>query len=721
MPHTIAENLTRLSNAKDAIAAAIVDKGGTIEAGDGFESFADKIEAISGGGGVLISKNITENGTYYAVDDEADGYASVEVDVASGKYNEINCTMQEYEAMESHNIHTIYIVTDGNKTYKYLGNDQIGFEEIPITDRAILSNGKGYECRDELNVSGYNPIDWGKDWELILAFVLTTSSLPSAFSNKQYLCGSTNSYPANVRNPFMEWTNSYITLMYSTDGGSSWPNCGYLDNDNYSTFISLLDPTKGITNYIKVKHTSGSQHHYDWLHSKDGRKYTKFYECDRTGYPSAIAASGTHFTFGFGDTKNITQGNGFWMLYDRCALYSEGNLIFGREVIPSAKSFPPNIEALEYIKSEGNSVILTDILPDYDWEVHFDMMIENVHYNGNDIFFGTRKSVESSEHFLMAFGFGQNWSTYTAWSGFTPTGQDTISVNDITNGVGKRQCCIMRRGNAKCIFGDKSFKMTEKTTDDTPVTPIGIAGFDSDDPNEYGVLPYSKSDMTIYGITLLDENDTVIYNFIPAQNKTTERAGLYDLVNGIFYPSSSDFDDFIKGPKVFSTPSVDATLVTKTITEDGIYNAVSDNADGYSSITVNTPAPDDIEIYGIMNSNWWWHDNNEQDYLVRAEDKDNTAPARAALIAGTIIRVPRGCRAEISCDKSSLQMSCYHLNPDGSGHSTAFPGGWQTQPMVIDNRTGTEDYFLAPHIRKSDDTSFSSSELPTKVIVHYTK
>ena len=422
------------------------------------------------GNPTLIEKSITANGIYDAEDDGADGYSIVDVSVAQN-YSDVSCTKAQYDAMQSHDNHTIYTVTDGNKVYKYLGDDQIGFGEIPITDRAILSNGRGYECRDELNVSGYNPIDWGKDWELILAFVLTTSSLPSAFSNKQYLCGSTGGYPSNVCNPFAEFTSSYLTLMYSPDRGSTWPNCGHLSGDNYSTFMSLLDPTNGVVNYLKVKHTAGAQHHYDWYHSKDGRNYSKFYECDRDGYPSRIADSGVHFTFGFGDTKNIAQGNGFWMLYDRCALYSEGNLIFGREVVPPSKNY--------------------------------------------------------------------------------------------------------------------------------------------------------------------------------------------------------------------------------------------------------SPAPDDMEIYGIMNSNWWWHDNNAMDSLVRAEDKDNTAPARAAMISGTMIRVPKGCRAEISCDKSSLQMSCYHLNPDGSGHNVSFPGGWATQPIVIDNRAGAEDYFLAPHMRKSDDSNFSSSELPTKVIVHY--
>ena len=32
-----------------------------------------------------------------------------------------------------------------------------------------------------------------------------------------------------------------------------------------------------------------------------------------------------------------------------------------------------------------------------------------------------------------------------------------------------------------------------------------------------------------------------------------------------------------------------AELVTKTIIENGVYNASDDNADGYSSVTVNVP------------------------------------------------------------------------------------------------------------------------------------
>ena len=49
MPHTIAENLTRLTTARTDIADAIIAKGGTVTAGDGFEEFPADIATIPSG------------------------------------------------------------------------------------------------------------------------------------------------------------------------------------------------------------------------------------------------------------------------------------------------------------------------------------------------------------------------------------------------------------------------------------------------------------------------------------------------------------------------------------------------------------------------------------------------------------------------------------------------------------------------------------------------
>lgn len=97
---TIAENLLRLQNAKIAIGNAITAEGGTVAAGDGLEEFATAIGTIvppinnvveaantsietslGSGSSALITKSITANGEYTAIDDSALGYSSVTVNV----------------------------------------------------------------------------------------------------------------------------------------------------------------------------------------------------------------------------------------------------------------------------------------------------------------------------------------------------------------------------------------------------------------------------------------------------------------------------------------------------------------------------------------------------------------------------------------------------------------------------------------------------------------
>ena len=80
MPNTIAQNLIRLANAKEAIAGAIEAKGGVLEEGDGFEDFADAISSITTESN-LTTKTIIQNGTYTASTDNVDGYSAVTVAV----------------------------------------------------------------------------------------------------------------------------------------------------------------------------------------------------------------------------------------------------------------------------------------------------------------------------------------------------------------------------------------------------------------------------------------------------------------------------------------------------------------------------------------------------------------------------------------------------------------------------------------------------------------
>lgn len=154
----------------------------------------------------------------------------------------------------------------------------------------------------------------------------------------------------------------------------------------------------------------------------------------------------------------------------------------------------------------------------------------------------------------------------------------------------------------------------------------------------------------------------------------------------------------------------------KTISTNGTYNASDDGVDGYSAVTVSIAPeiPEDIELVGVMNSTWWWSDDNK--YLRRPEDVRLSARGRAALMAGTLVEVPAGCTASVTWDKSGLQISGEIVQRDGSKGGSL---SWQAQPYVYDNTAGTESVFIVFVARKSDNTDFLSNELPTKLIVTY--
>ena len=84
----------------------------------------------------------------------------------------------------------------------------------------------------------------------------------------------------------------------------------------------------------------------------------------------------------------------------------------------------------------------------------------------------------------------------------------------------------------------------------------------------------------------IKENDTIIKNLVPAKRNSDGVIGMYDKVSGTFFTNS--------GTGEFIAPEGSggsATLVTKTITENGTYDAEDDSADGYSEVTVNVQPP----------------------------------------------------------------------------------------------------------------------------------
>ena len=79
---SIASELTKLETDITNAYNTINTKGGTIPSNKNTDNLSTSINSIpSGGSATLITKTITENGTYDATDDNADGYSEVTVNV----------------------------------------------------------------------------------------------------------------------------------------------------------------------------------------------------------------------------------------------------------------------------------------------------------------------------------------------------------------------------------------------------------------------------------------------------------------------------------------------------------------------------------------------------------------------------------------------------------------------------------------------------------------
>lgn len=211
---SIAENLQRLVDAKEDIIDAILEKGGTVNSGDGFEDFPADIRTItSGTPSTLITKTIAENDTYNAQDDNADGYSSVTVNVPQPVITTATAAadLTGYEAGDT---------TLGNDWQIALGSGTATVDSVTIGD--VTYNG--------LRISG--------------ATTITT--------NRYF--GKMSTFEVEfILNSFVSGNNRLIST-----GGSNFDFSIYTSNEEYLRYVAdqyrqVLDPAVN-----RVPYTGGN-------------------------------------------------------------------------------------------------------------------------------------------------------------------------------------------------------------------------------------------------------------------------------------------------------------------------------------------------------------------------------------------------------------------------------------------------------------------------------
>lgn len=125
---SIASELTKLETDITNAYSTINTKGGTIPSNKNTDNLSAAINSIpSGGSATLITKTITENGTYKASDDDADGYSEVTVNVVPS--SEYIVTLENLHD-SSTDIQNTYINSADGEPINYKGWDATDFIEL---------------------------------------------------------------------------------------------------------------------------------------------------------------------------------------------------------------------------------------------------------------------------------------------------------------------------------------------------------------------------------------------------------------------------------------------------------------------------------------------------------------------------------------------------------------------------------------------------------------
>lgn len=230
---------------------------------------------------------------------------------------------------------------------------------------------------------------------------------------------------------------------------------------------------------------------------------------------------------------------------------------------PALHGLPEEYQEIEYIKSDGNQYLDTNILPNANnkYVFNFGGTIEN---KGAGHFYGN--------------GFGGIWTKGTdgEWSD-SPTGYDTGIIGsqyaDVTSSF--------TGGTMTAVFKSGSSEKTIERTNSISSFSHNFYAFwaDTSYPKVIGKMYYLK--MVV--------NDALVRDYIPCRRKSDLSVGMYDLVTNTFFANAGT-GEFVAGPEIpqtiggflikpireFGTWTVTATDGTKTATQDVLVDVITE-------------------------------------------------------------------------------------------------------------------------------------------------
>ena len=194
---------------------------------------------------------------------------------------------------------------------------------------------------------------------------------------------------------------------------------------------------------------------------------------------------------------------------------------------------------VEYLKSTGTQIIVTDILLDYTKKVEMDCAFGSlIHSTGysNMVIFGVASNNSNATYQVFNYGGGSAGQTSTVGDVVYYIGfpwYDGIKDDAIYN-VDLSKRVIMTAARPISYWGDKSVTINNAVTK-TGSASLSIFGrylVDTDVKQ-----PYGYRDMTVYSFKVYDANDVLLSNLIPVEREDGE-LGLLDTITNKFYANA---------------------------------------------------------------------------------------------------------------------------------------------------------------------------------------
>lgn len=204
----------------------------------------------------------------------------------------------------------------------------------------------------------------------------------------------------------------------------------------------------------------------------------------------------------------------------------------GTNIIYSASRLPAEFQEVEYLESSGTQYIDSGYVPKLETKLQVKSSLNNTGTTHDGCLLGTRNSPQ--EQFLIWFNDNNN----------------NINISPRIRKINNIVYANFNYDEKIVVIFDKNGAIINGTTYSiTPPTSLTIShNLTIFALNDNGTIDSRYFTGKLYELKLWD-NSVLIRNFVPCYRKADNVAGLYDLVNGVFYTNAGT-GSFVVGPAV---------------------------------------------------------------------------------------------------------------------------------------------------------------------------